>query len=442
MASFNSFIFSILEVAAIIPIGIMCLLTFFKDIKANPKLTTLVYAGGFTILSVAGGSLRYCFSLNINFVVLTISALTLLYLFFTVKSNKLKILYLFMSLGSVVSSTRLYGYLLEASLDSSKNFIAIQSWGLLLRWILTAILFVTFLLLIRKIRWLMSCEDLNSIWRFMWFIPLICAAVNMFIIPHDFYFFELGRVTEIYIIVISVLLLMHLLFQLMLYFIAKAVTEKANLDKRAHILSVQASQYESLQRYIENTSKLRHDFKHMARTAVSLAQNGDKDAMVKLLTDYGIKLEANDKQTVFTKNSSLNALICYYFEIANQQNILCDWQVNLPEKLNIENIDLCSVVGNLLENAIHACADEDEKNRYATFKADVEDNGDIYIVTTNGFSGKVKKNNGKYLSTKKDGSGIGIESIKTTVNRYNGFVNFYNDTNTFYADVMMKQNRS
>ena len=145
-------------------------------------------------------------------------------------------------------------------------------------------------------------------------------------------------------------------------------------------------------------------------------------------------------QSIFTKNSSLNALVGFYYEQALSLNIRCDWQVRLPEKLNIEDIDLFSIIGNLLENAIHAAKEEKVDNRYVNFKADTEENDDIYIVVTNGFSGKIRKEKDKYLSTKKDGSGIGIESIKTAASKYQGFVSFYHDTNTFYADVMLKQN--
>ena len=90
-------------------------------------------------------------------------------------------------------------------------------------------------------------------------------------------------------------------------------------------------------------------------------------------------------------------------------------------------VDLCSVVGNLLNNAIQGAMDAPEGKRYITFKADVELNNDIYIVVSNSFDGVVKKENGKYFTTKSNGHGIGLESIQTTVNKYNGYVKFYND---------------
>ncbi|MBQ2687311.1 MAG: GHKL domain-containing protein [Clostridia bacterium] len=437
---FKDLILSTLEIAITMPIGIMCLLIFVKDTKIKPNLAFGLFCGIFSLVSVLGGALKYFFSLNVNWVVLACSALMFLYLFTVIKNNTLKLIYAFITLGSIFSSLRLYGYLLEANIDSSKNFVAVQSWGLLLRVLLTAILFLAFMLLLSKIRWLMSCQDLDKLWQLMWLVPFVFTASNFIMIPHDFYFFDMGRISEIYIIVTSVLLLMNLLFQFILYYIAKSLTEKANLDKHAQMLSVQASQYETLKRHIEETSKLRHDFKHTARSALSLAQKGEHEALVKLLNDYGIEIENTDKKLIFTKNNALNALLSYYHEAALEQKIFCDWQINLPETLKIEDIDLCNVMGNLLENAIHGASEAESENRYITFKADIEENGDIYIVSTNGFSGKIHKEDEKYLSTKKNGSGIGIESIKTTASQYKGFVSFYNDPNTFYADVMLKQN--
>lgn len=431
---------SIIEVALVIPIGITCLLTFIDNLRIKTSYAMGLFIGGFSILASIGGILRLNYSLNINLVVLSFTGLILLYVLWAVKESKLKVIYLFVSAGAIISSIRLFGYLLEAKNNADATYNDVQGWGLILRLVLTAAFMVAFVAFLPKIRWLMNCTDINKIWKIMWLVPFTFAASNIITIPHHYYIFEFGRVKQIYITFMSVLFIMHLLFQFMVYYMAKTITEKAMLDRQTQMLSIQASQYESLQRHIEATSKLRHDFKHTVRSAVSLAHEGNNNALIKLLSDYGVAATNTNKHSIFTKNSSLNALICYYHDQAADKNILCNWQIRLPEKMNIEDIDLFSVVGNLLENAIHAAENETAENRYVNFKADVEENGDIYIVTTNGFCGEIKKDRDKYLSTKKDGSGIGIESIKSVARRYNGFVSFYNDPKTFYADVMLKQN--
>ncbi|MBR3988808.1 MAG: sensor histidine kinase [Clostridia bacterium] len=436
----NEILLSVIEIVAIVPIGLICLLIFDKDSIIPRPQSIFIYTGVFTLLACIGGYLRTIFELNINLVILSVFFPMVIYIILTVKVNKFKILYVFASCGAISSSIRLYSYFLETQTNSNHTFRDTQHWGLLLKWILIIIAVIFFALSVKKIRWLMYESSLDNLWKFLWLIPVAQDTANMMTIPHDYSLMQMGRVAQIYVTVVTALTLMEVVFQVMIYVIAKTITEKTKLDKQAQMLSIQASQYEGLQRHIEATSKLRHDFKHTVRTAASLAQEGKNDELIKLLSDYGVVTESTDKRSVFTKNSTLNALICYYYEQALSKNIFCNWKVSLPEKLGVEDIDLFGIIGNLLENAIHASENEHPENRYINLKADVEDNGDIYIVTTNGFSGKIQKDHDKYLSTKKDGSGIGIESIKSTVKRYNGIASFYNDPKTFYADIMLKQN--
>ncbi len=431
---------SALEVSIIIPLGIICLVTFIDKLKIKASYATTILLASFSALSIAGGFLRLRFHLNINFVMLVATILMFVYIMAIIKEKFTKIIYVFLSASALISSGTLFGYLLEAHYNENNTFNDTQTWGLVLRFAIIVATLIVFVVILPKVRWLVNCTDINKIWKIMWVVPSVFTVSNVIMVPHYYIYMSNGRTEGIYVTISIVLLFMHLLFMFMIYFMAKTVTEKSKLDKQAQMLSIQASQYEGLQRHIEATSKLRHDFKHTVRTAVSLAQEGKNNDLIKLLSDYGAITASTDKRSVFTKNSTLNALICYYYEQALSKNIFCNWNVSLPEKLDVEDIDLFGIIGNLLENAIHASENENADNRYINLKADVEDNGDIYIVTTNGFSGKIKKDHDKYLSTKKGGSGIGIESIKSTVKRYNGIASFYNDPKTFYADIMLKQN--
>lgn len=432
---------SVFEIAAIVPIGLLCLIVFDRDSVFPRPASLLIYTGIFTALCAVGGYLRVAVGLNINAVILSIFALMILYLIFTVNASKVKILYIITSCGAVSSSIRLYSYLLEAHLYSHHTFQDTHHWGLLLKWFIIVVLLIAFTLIADKVRWLMYESNLDNMWKVLWLVPVIVDVANMIAIPHDYEIMKQGRIWQIYITVVTTLVIMQVVFHLMLYHIAKNLTEKAKATEEARFLSMQASQYQSLQRHIEVTAKLRHDFKHTVRTASTLANEGKFETLKKLLADYNTAAASAERPRLFTRHSSLNALVSYYYEQASSKNITCDWVIRVPEKIDIEDIDLCSVVGNILENAIHAAETAENENRYINFKADMEDNGDIYIVSTNGFSGMVHKDSDKYLSTKKDGSGIGIESVKNVAKRYRGFVKFYHDQNTFYADVMLRQNQ-
>ena len=432
---------SIIEVSTILPIGIIALVTFIDKLRLKAFYAMAIMLTCFSALATVEGFLRIRQGIKINAIMIASVILLFGFLLAVIKENLFKVLFVIATSGALVSSGSLYGYYLEAYYHYRQSIDDPETQGLILRFAFITVLMIIFSLILPKARWLLECPEFHKVWKVLWLVPLAFSISNFVMIPHQYSEFSKGRTPSIFITISTIQLIMHLLFLFMMYFIATTITEKTKLDKQSQMLSIQAAQYEGLQRHIEATSKLRHDFKHTVRTAVALASEGNNEALIKLLTDYGVATANTDKRTVFTKKSTLNALISHYYETALSKSIVCDWQVRLPEDLGVEDIDLFGVIGNLLENAIHASENEPAENRYIKFKADFEDNGDLYIVTTNGFNGIIKKDHGKYVSTKTNGSGIGIESIKSIVKRYNGFVSFYNDEKTFFADIMMKQNQ-
>ena len=56
-------------------------------------------------------------------------------------------------------------------------------------------------------------------------------------------------------------------------------------------------------------------------------------------------------------NAALDAIAGHYQRIAETQNTRISWRLDLPERLPLDEVDLCMMLGNLLENALHAvCA--------------------------------------------------------------------------------------
>ena len=53
------------------------------------------------------------------------------------------------------------------------------------------------------------------------------------------------------------------------------------------------------------------------------------------------------------------------------------------------------------------------------------------------FDGIVKKSRHQYLSTKKDGNGMGLLSISITVEKYHGVARFYHSDSEFYSEIML-----
>lgn len=59
-------------------------------------------------------------------------------------------------------------------------------------------------------------------------------------------------------------------------------------------------------------------------------------------------------------------------------------------------------------------------------------------MSTNSFNGKARKSTSGYLSTKQTGEGLGLLSITSVAEMYNGYARASHDEQNFMVDVMLK----
>ena len=99
----------------------------------------------------------------------------------------------------------------------------------------------------------------------------------------------------------------------------------------------------------------------------------------------------------------------------------------------MSDVDLCSMVGNILENAVTACRKAEEKRIQLTILT--EEAAQLYIVAVNTFNGVVKQSGGRYLSTNRKGSGVGLSSVTSTAEAYGGVARFSHKGTEFYSNI-------
>ena len=103
----------------------------------------------------------------------------------------------------------------------------------------------------------------------------------------------------------------------------------------------------------------------------------------------------------------------------------------------VSDVDLCGMVGNILENAITACLRLPEIERWIQLTVLTKNDAQLFIIATNSFDGKTRQKDGLYLSTNRHGTGMGLTSIKTTAEQYNGTAYFSHQDREFYTDIVI-----
>lgn len=181
----------------------------------------------------------------------------------------------------------------------------------------------------------------------------------------------------------------------------------------------------------------RHDYRnHIQNMKIQLAEKnyGKLDSY---LSELAEDLAAVDT-VIKTGNVMADAILNSKLRSAENLNVSLCVKANIPEKLAMSDVELCAVMGNLLDNAIEACAALSEEERFmriyiGQFKKQ------FYISVQNS-AGKIKKQNGKYLSTKDGEHGYGLFRIDRIAKKYSGYVNRQNEDGIFATEIMLPMN--
>ena len=118
---------------------------------------------------------------------------------------------------------------------------------------------------------------------------------------------------------------------------------------------------------------------------------------------------------------------------------MIDVTASVPQYLNINNAELCSMVGNLLENASEAIMKQQdgEKKLRVRIKYRTGPPASLFIVVDNTHDSSIMQVGDAFASTKHGGEGLGTATVRETAERHHGATSFDYDGTLFRASVML-----
>ena len=279
-------------------------------------------------------------------------------------------------------------------------------------------------------------ENFAQTWYVFWILPVIFIGVNLFMIPKHRGTLYIGRVLQYYIVLSLVLFITLLLFYVMFLIIAVSLNRNARLQQENHFLSLQQERYENLCMAIEEARQARHDIRHHFVQLSSLAEQGDMEKIKKYLSATTEKI--SDYNLHFCENQAVDSVFGYYSTLAKRENIPFHALVSLPTDLSIDEINLCLVFSNLLENAIQASVKTEPARRKINVEVYPHHNHLLLIHVENTFDGKIQQENNVFQSSKRSGNGIGIESVRHITDKNGGVCDFTYEDGIFSAKIMLR----
>ena len=124
------------------------------------------------------------------------------------------------------------------------------------------------------------------------------------------------------------------------------------------------------------------------------------------------------------RNEAANLLLSAYAARTQAQEIPFAVHACLPQLLSVSESDLCVLLSNALENAIHAYGQLREDEAWDGIDVQLyEENGKVFLQIINDCREDVRFEHGIPV-TARPGHGIGMQSICTIVERYQGVSSF------------------
>lgn len=295
----------------------------------------------------------------------------------------------------------------------------------------------------RQIRPMMEMERNMPCWKYLWSIPASYLIIyRQCIYPEAFGEGMAAKPDLLLPIAWTVgTFVTYFLVLRMLHQTRETVRLEEQLRHTNEQVVLQQEQYTLIRDHVEEAYRVRHDLRHHLHVMKGYLVGGDFDGIVKYI-DQLLMSRSLEEVEDCCENRAGSALISHYMGIAKQYDIHMRMVVDIPAKSFVSDQDLCVIVGNLLENAVEACIRQTQGSRFIDVKAAFQSEGTFVLTVQNSHGNQVVEEDGVFYSSKRQGRGRGVESVRNVVQRYGGVAKFESQGGVFSASVLLNAVKS
>lgn len=239
------------------------------------------------------------------------------------------------------------------------------------------------------------------------------------------YYFDLlqpGEDIYTYVIISTVGLVF---INLLVFTLFSKLQNQLEMQRNADLLNTQMrlekQSYKRIEESYNRTRELRHDLKNHIFGLKGIAENGTKEELLEYLEKMTDAVEEATYVSM-SRNTAVDAILNEKMLYAQKHGISTQFDITPLNDTAIPAMDICTILSNALDNAVEACIKiEKKKDRYIDVKIN-DGLSEMIISVKNPSSEEPKRRAGMYVSAKKDSQnhGLGLKSIKRTVDKYKG----------------------
>ena len=180
----------------------------------------------------------------------------------------------------------------------------------------------------------------------------------------------------------------------------------------------------------------RHDYHNHLQSLKGYLSLNKVEQMKNYLNELETDLDSID--TLYhSGNLQLDSILNAKLAIAEKGQIRIHCDASIPPHLHVSDLDLCVILGNLLDNAIESCRKiKDSDERFIRVYIGILKK-QLYILITNATSETVKQRTDHYFTTKRGDHGHGLKRVDQVVKKYDGYLNRQNEPGIFATEIVL-----
>lgn len=284
-------------------------------------------------------------------------------------------------------------------------------------------------------------ESYDSYWNYLWIIPITFYIIWNFIIyyvpDYSSYQMALRKSTTLVLLLITIgsCVIYHIAIMMI-----SAQQERLKLEQEKRLWEISSLQFKTIKDRITESRIIRHDLRHEVMILQTLLVEQKYDEIQTHLERYGARL-SHGASCVFCENETANIIIGFFAQQAKALNIQFNAKVCFPSSFSLDELEVGVLLANLLENAVDACRLSSVPDK--TIDLSIRTQGDSVLALSiqNTSDPNPLEAEGEFFrSTKHEGVGMGLTSVRRIVERHQGTLNIKQEGCTFSLSFVLYLN--
>lgn len=413
----------VLSLGFVAPGGFLCWYTVWERVRM-PWYALIA-------ISLAHGVVYYLLRVVSWLGVLPFFAIAFVAYCWTTEAQPRKLLYILLIVLIYLYTLNSFFFLLGGSA---------YDWG----WGALGMMAIAFAATLPPMAWLLrnkiwpSLRDLDTTGiRGIWVVPAASVAINILFESSFFQDLLTQQQRSIYALIVAVGAFSAACACYFVLDMLKRVQEVVRVQENIRLvdaqLALQAKRFSEMSHHMQEARILRHDMRHHLGVLNGLLEEDNMARAKEYLREYAAGAALAEGSAI-SANYTADTVVRRYLCLARQQDIAMTLHLGIPEDCFVGHLDLSIVLGNLLENAYHACLNLPPQARWIHLHAQVE-GAELIIRMENSDAADAKK--AKAPQKVARGSGYGLLSIRAVAEKYGGIARFERQAGQYVSAVLL-----